>query len=60
MSGYSVYQAYDRLAAEELYVPMEDIDLLVLDTFGTGIDVGELIQVIRRRRPNMPVLHIGN
>ena len=60
MSGYSVYQAYDGLAAEELCVQLEDIALLVLNTFGTGIDVGELIQVIRRRRPNLPVLHIGN
>ena len=60
MSGYSVYQAYDGLAAEELCVQLEDIDLLVLNTFGTGIDLGELIQVIRRRRPNLPVLHLGN
>lgn len=60
MSGYTVYQAYDGLAAEELCVQLEDIELLVLNTFGTGIDLGELIQVIRRRRPNLPVLHIGN
>lgn len=60
MSGYTVFQAYDGLAAEELCLQLEDIELLVLNTFGTGIDLGELIQVIRRRRPNLPVLHIGN
>ena len=59
MSGYTVFQAYDGLAAEELCLQLEDIELLVLNTFGTGIDLGELIQVIRRRRPNLPVLHIG-
>ena len=60
MSGYTVFQAYDGLAAQELCVQLEDIELLVLNTFGTGIDVGELIEVVRRRRHNLPVLHIGN
>ena len=60
MSGYTVFQAYDGLAAEELCVQLSDIELLVLNTFGTGIDLKELIQVIRRRRPSLPVLHIGN
>ena len=60
MSGYTVFQAYDGLAAEELCVQLPDIELLVLNTFGTGIDVGELIRVVRQRRPNLPVLHIGN
>ena len=60
MSGYTVFQAYDGLAAEELCVQLPDIELLVLNTFGTGIDVGELIRVVRQSRPNLPVLHIGN
>ena len=60
MSGYRVYQAYDGLAAEELCGQLADIELLVLNTFGTGIDLGELIRAVRQQRPNMPVLHIGN
>ena len=60
MSGYRVYQAYDGLAAEELCGQLADIELLVLNTFGTGIDLGELIRTVRQQRPNMPVLHIGN
>ena len=60
MSGYTVFQAYDGLAAQELCVQLPDIELLVLNTFGTGIDVGELIRVVRQRLPNLPVLHIGN
>ena len=60
MSGYAVFQAYDGQAAEELCLELPDIELLVLNTFGTGIDVGELIRAVRQRRPNLPVLHIGN
>jgi hypothetical protein len=60
MSGYTVFQAYDGQAAEELCVELPDIELLVLNTFGTGIDLGSLIQRIRRHRPGLPVLHIGN
>lgn len=60
MSRYAVFQAYDGLAAQELCVELPDIELLVLNTFGTGIDVGELIRVVRQRRSGLPVLHIGN
>ena len=34
--------------------------VLVLNTFGTGIDIGELIQSVRQRHPRLPPLHIGN
>jgi hypothetical protein len=33
--------------------------LLILNTTGTGIDLGELIQEVRERIPGLPVLHIG-
>lgn len=60
MSGYVVYQAYDGLAAAELCAQLPSIDLLVLNTMGTGIDLGELIREVRKRSPDLPVLHIGN
>ena len=60
MSNYAVFQAYNGQAAEELCVRLPDIELLVLNTFGTGIDVGELIWAVRRHCPGLPVLHIGN
>lgn len=60
MSGYAVFQAYDGQAATELCGQLEDIELLVLNTFGTGIDLGELIRDVRQERPDLPVLHIGN
>ncbi len=59
MSGYHVFQAYDGQAVEELCDQLPDISLLVLDTYGAGIDTGELIREVRTTHPNMPVLHVG-
>jgi CheY-like chemotaxis protein len=60
MSGYSVFQAHDGWAAQELCVLLPDIDLLVLNTYGTGIDVGELCRTVRTTKHRLPVLHIGS
>ncbi|HEU4828088.1 MAG TPA: hypothetical protein VFT04_02730 [Gemmatimonadales bacterium] len=59
MSGFNVFQAYDGLAAEELCAQLDHIDLLVLNTLGTGTDLAALIGNVRTRHPGMPVLHIG-
>ena len=59
MSGYAVFQAYDGQAAQELCKEMPDIDLLVLNTEGTGIDTPDLVRSVRRAHPGLPVLHIG-
>jgi hypothetical protein len=59
MSGYRVFQAHDGLAAQELCIELPEISLLVLNTYGTGIDVGDLIRGARAARPSLPVLHIG-
>jgi hypothetical protein len=60
MSGYRVYQAYDAYAVEELCVQLPNIDLLILNTFGAGVDTGSLIRMVRETTPALPVLHIGN
>ena len=59
MSGYCVFQAYDGQAAAELCRELPDIDLLVLNTEGTGMDTPTLIRTVREARPGLPVLHIG-
>lgn len=59
MSGFNVFQAYDGLAAEELCAQLDDIELLVLNTLGTGVDLASLIGNVRKRHPGLPVLHIG-
>jgi hypothetical protein len=59
MSRFCVFQAHDGLAAQELCVELRDISLLILNTYGTGIDVAELIRGARIVKPGLPVLHIG-
>ena len=60
MAGYCVFQAYDGSAAAELCRELPNIGLLILNTTGTGIDLGELIEEVRETVPGLPVLHIGS
>lgn len=59
MSGYCVFQAYDAPAARELCRELPNIELLILNTTGTGTDTPSLVREIRVGLPNLPVLHIG-
>jgi hypothetical protein len=59
MSGYSVFQAYHGWAALELCLALPEIELLVVNTYGTGINVGKLCRGVRADRPGLPILHIG-
>ena len=59
MSGYCVFQAHDGQAADELCRELPSIELLVLNTFGTGTDTPSLIRTVRASHPGLPVLHIG-
>jgi len=60
MSGYAVFQAHDGWAAQELCLLLPNIDLLVLNTYGTGIDVSELCRSVRHAKHGLPILHIGS
>src|SRR3954464_10748338 len=60
MSDYSVFQAHDGWAAQELCTLLPDIELLVLNTYRTGINVGELCNNVRVRKPGLSILHIGS
>jgi hypothetical protein len=55
-----VFQAYDAMAARELCGQLPDIELLILNTTGAGIDSATLVRDIREHHPVLPVLHIGN
>jgi hypothetical protein len=59
MSGYCVFQAYDARAARELCHELPNIELLILNTTGTGTDTPSLVRDIRVEHPTLPVLHIG-
>ena len=60
MSGYCVFQAYDANADRELSVELPNIELLILNTTGSGADSATLVRDIRELQPRLPVLHIGN
>jgi hypothetical protein len=60
MSGYAVFQAHDGWAAQELCILLPEIDLLVLNTYGTGINVAELCRNVRGSKRGLPILHIGS
>ena len=60
MDNYCVFQAHDGSAAEELCRQMPKIALLVLNTYGTGIDIGGLVRRVRLASPEIQVLHIGS
>jgi hypothetical protein len=60
MSGYCVFQAHDGRAAQELCIELPEIALLVLNTYGTGIDTGDLVRGVRHIKPRLAVLHIGS
>jgi hypothetical protein len=38
---------------------MPEIDLLVLNTEGTGMDTPALVLRVRKLQPDLPVLHVG-
>jgi response regulator RpfG family c-di-GMP phosphodiesterase len=59
MSGYCVFQAHDGLAARELCHELPNIELLVLNTSGTGTDTPSVVRAVRADHPTMAVLHIG-
>jgi hypothetical protein len=60
MSDYAVFQAHDGYAAQELCTLLPNIELLILNTYRTGIDVGELCQNVRTHKQGLPILHIGS
>ena len=60
MSGFCVFQAHDGQAARELCQELPNIELLVLNTSGTGTDTPSLIRAVRANHPGLAVLHIGS
>ena len=52
MSGYCVFQAYDARAARELCHELPNIELLILNTTGTGTDTPSLAPPPAFRAPH--------
>jgi DNA-binding response OmpR family regulator len=59
MSGYSVFQAHDSAATEELCLTLPDIGLLIVNTAPNYASTLDVIHTVRAAKPTFPILHIG-
>ncbi len=59
-AGHCVFAAYDGDAACELALLIPELDLLVTNTRWGEVTNRELIKVVRSKRPELPILHIGD
>jgi DNA-binding response OmpR family regulator len=58
-AGHCVFAAYDGDSACELALLIPDLDLLVTNTRLGTVSNRELIRLVRRTKPGLPILHIG-
>jgi CheY-like chemotaxis protein len=59
-AGHCVFAAYDGTSAGELALLVPDLDLLVTNTRWGAVTNRDLIRSVRRERPGLPILHIGD
>jgi CheY-like chemotaxis protein len=59
-AGHAVFAAYDGSAALELAEYIPDLDLLVTNTRLGNVDAPELIRRVRRAKPWLAILHVGD
>jgi DNA-binding NtrC family response regulator len=58
--GHAVFHAYDALSATQLALGLESCDLLISNTRVEGADGVELIQNLRKRKPELPIIYLAN
>ena len=58
-AGHCVFAAYDGRSACELALLIPDLALLVTNTRWGAVTNRELIKQVRSKRPELPILHIG-
>jgi DNA-binding response OmpR family regulator len=58
--GHAVFHAYDVLAATQLAFALEPCDLVISNTKVEGADGIELIQYLRKRCPDLPIIYLSN
>ena len=58
-AGHCVFAAYDGNSACELTLLLPDLDLLVTNTRWGTVSNRELIRLVRSKKPELPILHIG-
>jgi DNA-binding response OmpR family regulator len=59
-AGHCVFAAYDGDSACELALLIPELDLLVTNTRWGVVTNRQLIKLVRSKRPELPILHIGD
>lgn len=59
-AGHCVFAAYDGQSALELVVQLPNIHLLITNTRLGLVDGPELMRQVRKRRPDLPILHVSH
>src|SRR5687768_16435904 len=58
--GHAVFHAYDVLAATQLAFALDPCDLVISNTKVEGADGVDLIQYLRKRLPDLPIIYLSN
>jgi CheY-like chemotaxis protein len=58
-AGYIVYATYNGFSTYQAACFVADLDLLITNTRLADVTAPELIRRVRREKPHLPVLHIG-
>ena len=58
--GYAVFHAYDGLSATELTFALDEVHLVISNTRVNGLPGIKLIEIIRDRFPELPIIYIAN
>jgi DNA-binding response OmpR family regulator len=58
--GHCVFAAYDADAACELCLALPELDLLITNTRLGTTSARQLIRAVRRRKPDLAILHLGD
>jgi DNA-binding NtrC family response regulator len=58
--GNAVFHAYDGLSAIELAFALDEVHLVITNTRVNSLPGIELVQLLRKRLPELPFLYIAN
>lgn len=58
--GHAVFHAYDVLSATQLAFALNPCDLVISNTKVEGTDGVELMQYLRKRMPDLPIIYLAN
>jgi DNA-binding response OmpR family regulator len=58
--GHAVFHAYDVLSATQLALALEVCDLVISNTRVEGMEGVQLINQLRRERPELPIIYLAN